>query len=116
MVKERDYQAQLIQRLKREFPSCIILKNDSAYIQGIPDLAVLFNKQWAMLEVKASEDSVVQPNQGYYIQTLNKMSFAAFIYPENEEEVLDTLETFFYTGPKKRKSRIKPRYPDERDQ
>lgn len=103
---ERDYQAQLIKRIKREFPSCIILKNDSAYIQGIPDLAILFGKKWAMLEVKASEDSVVQPNQGYYVQTLNKMSFAAFIYPENEEEVLDALE--FYLVPRtRRKSRAR---------
>lgn len=85
--------------------------NDPAYIQGVPDLTVLSNKKWAMLEVKTSEDAVVQPNQGYYVQKLNKMSFAAFIYPENENEVLDALE--FYFGSRNRKSRAKPRDADD---
>ena len=74
---------------------CVILKNDSEYIQGIPDLLVLFRDRWAMLEVKASEDSPNQPNQEWYIARLNKMSFAAFIYPENEEEVLNDLQRAF---------------------
>lgn len=108
---ERRYQAKLIKRIQLEFPSCIVLINDPAYIQGIPDLAILFNNRWAMLEVKTSEDAVVQPNQGYYVQKLNRMSFAAFIYPENEDEVFDALEIFLANRPKARKSRAKLRYP-----
>ncbi len=92
---ERDYQARLIKELRRLFPGCVILKNDSEYLQGIPDLTILYNDRWAMLEVKLSEKSDVQPNQDYYVQKLDAMSFAAFIYPSNQEAVLDDLQRAF---------------------
>lgn len=92
---ERLYQGELIKRLKREFPGCIILKNDSGYLQGIPDLTILYMDRWATLEVKASEESDVQPNQEYYVEKMNAMSYSAFIYPEIEEEVLNGLEQAF---------------------
>lgn len=92
---ERRYQPRLIQRLRREFPGCVILKNDTDYAQGIPDLTLLWGKKWAVLEVKASANAPVQPNQEYYIRELNEMSFAAFIYPENEEEVIRELHHAF---------------------
>ena len=63
----------------------------------------MFNDQWAALEVKSSKNARRQPNQQYYIDDLNEMSFAAFIYPENEEEVLDDLQRAFEFN---RKSRI----------
>lgn len=91
---EREYQAWLIKRLKKKFIGCEVLKNDSGYIQGIPDLTILYQDKWAMLEVKISEDSIVRPNQAYYIEKMNRMSFAAFIYPENQEEVLSALSEF----------------------
>lgn len=91
---EREYQAWLIKRLKKKFIGCEVLKNDSGYIQGIPDLTILYQDKWAMLEVKTSEDSIVRPNQAYYIEKMNRMSFAAFIYPENQEEVLSALSEF----------------------
>lgn len=93
-MRERDYQARLIKKLQNIFWGCVVLKNDPTYMQGIPDLVILFQDKWAILEVKASENSIVQPNQGYYVQKLNEMSFAAFIYPENEDEVLNALELF----------------------
>jgi hypothetical protein len=92
---ERVYQRGLIQELKRRFPGCVILKNDSSYLQGIPDLTVLSGTSWAMLETKVSEDAHHQPNQEYYVELLNEMSFAAFIYPENEEDVLRELQQTF---------------------
>jgi hypothetical protein len=94
-MRESEYQARLIRKLRKLFPGCIILKNDSEYLQGIPDLLVLFRDKWAMLEVKTSEDSPVQPNQGWYIERLDRMSFAAFIWPEIEREVLDDLQRAF---------------------
>lgn len=89
---ERDYQSKLIKKLRVLFPGCIVLKNDPDYLQGIPDLLILNGDRWAMLEVKASERSPQQPNQDYYVRKLNGMSFAAFIYPSIEREVLDELK------------------------
>jgi hypothetical protein len=95
---ESAYQAKLIKRLNRLFPGCVIIKNDSGYRQGMLDLLILFEDAWAALEVKASEDSKHQPNQEYYVEKLDDMSFAAFIYPENEEDVLNALQRTFGPG------------------
>lgn len=94
-MAENAYQAKLIRKLKRKFPGCEILKNDSGYRQGIPDLTLYWGPHWAMLEVKDSLTARRQPNQPYYVEKLNEMSFAAFICPENEEEVLAALESAF---------------------
>lgn len=91
-MAENAYQGRLIKVLRDLFPGCLVLKNDPQYLQGIPDLLILHEDKWAMLEVKDYEDAPEQPNQGYYVDMLNDMSFAAFIYPENEEEVLDALQ------------------------
>ena len=40
---ENKFQANLIKELKERFPGCIVMKSDSSYIQGIPDLLVLHN-------------------------------------------------------------------------
>lgn len=92
---ESAYQRGLIKRLKERYPGCIILKNDPNYIQGMPDLIILYGERWAMLEVKASKKAAHQPNQDYWINKANTLSFAAFIYPENEEEVLHGLDKSF---------------------
>ena len=88
---ESTYQAGLIKKLRKLLPGCVILKNDTDYMQGIPDLTILYCDRWGMLEVKAREDADHQPNQEWYVDQLNAMSFAAFIYPENEKEVLDAI-------------------------
>jgi len=100
---ERDYQASLIRKLKSAFPGCIVLKNDSAYKQGIPDLLILWNDRWAALEVKVSAKARVQPNQRYYVEQMHEMSFAAFIYPENEEDIFHDLQQAFTS---RRRSRV----------
>lgn len=92
---ESAYQNKLIRKLKRQYPGCIILKNDSSYIQGIPDLSIFQGPCWATLEVKASYDSEEQPNQRYYVDLMNEMSFSSFIFPENEKEVLHHLQQSF---------------------
>lgn len=92
---ERKYQAELIKVLRIRFPGCVILKNDPSYMQGMLDLILLWRDRWAMLEVKASLKSRAQPNQQYYVDMLNEMSYAAFICPENEEEVLDEIQRQF---------------------
>ena len=94
-MTENKYQAKLIKKLKTIFPDCVIMKTDSSYQQGIPDLILLVDNFWASLEVKPHPRASTQPNQDYYIERLDEMSFAAYIYPENEEEVLSALQQAF---------------------
>lgn len=94
---ENKFQAKLIKEIKDRFPGCIVMKNDPSYIQGIPDLLILFKNRWAALEVKKSSNASHRPNQDYYVEEMNKMSFASFIYPENKEDVLDGMERSFKT-------------------
>lgn len=92
---ERNFQSNLIKELRQMFPGCFITKLDSSYIQGSPDWLILYKDKWATLEVKASADSHKQPNQEYYVNMMNNMSFSRFIYPENKEEVLYDLRQAF---------------------
>ena len=94
---ERDFQRNLIKELKDIFVGCIIMKNDSSYIQGIPDLLILYKDRWAALEVKKSATASHRPNQEYYIDKMDEMSYASFIYPENKEVVLDELQQTLFS-------------------
>lgn len=94
---ESKFQANLIKEIKGKFPGCIVLKNDSSYLQGVPDLSVFYGDRWAMLEAKKSANASHQPNQDYYVGKANEMSFSRFIFPENKEEVLDELTHFFHS-------------------
>ena len=94
---ERDFQSRLIKELKQIFKGCIIMKNDSSYIQGIPDLLILYRDKWAALEVKKSATAHHQPNQEYYVELMDEMSYASFIYPENKEEVLYELQQTLFS-------------------
>lgn len=94
---ESSFQSKLIQELKQRFTGCMVLKNDAGYIQGIPDLLVLYQNRWAALECKQSALAKRQPNQEYYVGRMNEMSFSRFICPENKEEVLDELQQAFET-------------------
>ena len=92
MKKESDFQTDLVDDIEAMFPGSIVIKNDPSYIQGFPDLTILYKNKWAALEAKRSKTSKHRPNQDYYVELLNQMSFAAFIYPENREEVLLELQ------------------------
>ena len=94
-MKESDYQHKLIKKLEKMFPGCEIMKNDSSYIQGIPDLTILYKNHWATLEVKISEKADHQQNQDYYVEKHRNMSYSAFIFPDNEKEVLNELKSVF---------------------
>lgn len=95
MMLESRFQASLIKELKKIFPGCLVIKSDPDFRQGVPDLFIFFNDKWAALECKRSETSKHQPNQDYYIDICNEMSFARFVCPENKKEVLDDLERSF---------------------
>lgn len=92
---ENKFQSKLIKELKEEFPGCMVLKNDPTYIQGVPDLLVLHKDKWASLEVKKSAKAKHRPNQDYYVDKMNDMSYSNFIYPENKDTVFDDLRKTF---------------------
>jgi hypothetical protein len=106
-MTERKYQTELIKRLEKRFPGCMVLKTEPAYLQGIPDLIILWGSRWAMLELKANQRARRQPNQNYYLDRLGEMSFSACIYPENEEEVLNALQQAFESPRRARISKSK---------
>lgn len=90
-MKESKFQHDLIKEIKSKLDGCLIMKLDSGYIQGIPDLLILYKDKWAILECKRSAGAKHQPNQDFYVDKLNNMSFSRFIFPENKKEVLDEL-------------------------
>ncbi len=92
---ERVFQANIVKEIKTIFKDCIVLKLDPSHTQGIPDLLVLWKDRWAAIECKRSSKAKVQPNQKYYVDKMNKMSFARFLYPENKEEVIHDLQQSF---------------------
>ena len=97
-MREAQYQAQLIKRIKHMLPGCMVLKNDSGYLQGVPDLLILHGERWGMLEVKTMADAKRQPNQDYYVNRLDNMSWCSYIYPAIESMVLDDLQRTLESG------------------
>ena len=92
---ENDFQAKLKKELKKRFAGCLVVKLDSADIQGIPDLLILYKNKWASLECKKDRFAIIRPNQEYYVGLMDTMSFSRFIYPENKEEVMYELQQAF---------------------
>lgn len=92
MKLESQFQSALIKEIKDRFDGALVIKNDPGYIQGLPDLLILYNNKWAALECKRSINAPKRPNQEYYVDLMKKMSYAAFISPENKEEILDEVQ------------------------
>lgn len=92
---ESKFQKELMDEIRELYPGCVIVKNDSSYIQGFPDWTIFYEDKWAILETKKYKDAKKQPNQEYYVDKLNGMSFSRFVYPENKEEVLRELQQTF---------------------
>lgn len=92
---ESKFQSDLIKEIEDKLDGAIVLKNDPNYIQGIPDLSVFYKGKWAALECKKNKSAGHQANQDWYVEHMNSMSFARFVFPENKEEVVDELLRFF---------------------
>lgn len=95
---ERKFQSRLIKKIEKENPGSVVLKTDPNYKQGFPDLLILHGKRWAALEVKRDGKAPHRPNQDYWVRRLNDMSFARFIYPENEREIRNEIHKAFGAG------------------
>lgn len=106
-MREGEYKTELRKKIEQRLPGSLVLKNDANDRQGIPDLTVLYKNRWAFLEVKTSENASQQPNQEFYVEQAADNSFGAFIYPENEEEVLDALQQSLEPRRKTRVSKSK---------
>lgn len=99
--KETDFTSDILKpELERRFPGCLILKQDPNMRMGIPDQLVLYKGRWAALETKRglSESKTPRPLQEHYVTVMGEMSYAAFVYPENLEEVMDDLQSAFGAG------------------
>lgn len=99
---ESRVQHTLIERLKETFPGCVVLKNDAGYKKNIPDLTVFYKDHYAMLEVKASKKAYLaslhddsRKNQEYWINKFGEWTFAAFVYPENMNDILEEMKEVF---------------------
>lgn len=101
---ESKFKSDVLERIRSIFEGCEILHNDSRARPGVPDTLILWEEHWAMLEFKKSPTAKKQPNQEYYVDFFDKMSFAAFIFPENEEEVIRELKEAF--GRTRRNARL----------
>lgn len=94
MRLEKDFQSELISELMEIYP-----EKEGNFVskfeprQGIPDIIILHKNKWALLECKKSKNEAHQPNQDFYVDMFNNMSFSRFIYPENKEEVLNELQS-----------------------
>lgn len=91
--RENAFQSELIKEIKELLPGCMVLKNDPEYIQGIPDLTIFYKDRWATLEVKRASNASHRPNQDYYVDKMNEMSFSRFVSPENKKEILNELQS-----------------------
>lgn len=94
---ESNHRRYIENKLSSFLPGCLVLKTDPTHLQGIPDFIFLYRNRWGALELKVSSKSRRQPNQEYYVDLLDKMSFAAFISPETEEEVFRDIQQTFRT-------------------
>lgn len=98
---EGRFKSKFIKNLEETFPDCIVTKLEADFKAGIPDILIVRGKRWATLEAKASKADVTKPRQNkdaqdYYVGKMNKMSFSSYVYPENEQEVLNELKVFLY--------------------
>jgi hypothetical protein len=92
---ENRFKTKLIKEIEDLFPGCMVLHLDANEYQGIPDILILYKDKWAALEGKQYAGARQQPNQAYYIDLMDEMSFARIIHPGNKEEILNELQQAF---------------------
>ena len=92
---ENKSKTNLIKELEKRFPGSYVFPLDPTETQGATDLLILYKNKWAALEGKKNKNASHRPNQDYYVKTMNEMSYASFIYPENKEDVLNEIQQAF---------------------
>ena len=90
MVKETVFERDFCKELRQlALGEVIVLKNASAFVQGIPDRQVIYRDKFVMLEFKRAKDAKQQANQSWYINHFNKHGLAMFVEPGNAVEVMN---------------------------
>ena len=92
---ENTFKTKLAKEIEERFPGSMVVHLNPNEFQGIPDILVLYKNKWAALEGKQERKSSKRKNQDYYVDLMNRMSYAAFIFPENKEEILNELTELF---------------------
>jgi hypothetical protein len=92
---EGKFKTRLKKKIEGKWLGSRVLYLDPSNDQGVGDMLVLYGPAWAILEGKKSANASTQPNQPYYVNLFDNMSFSRFVYPENVEEVLSALGEWF---------------------
>lgn len=88
---EAKFQAKVFKELRAQGYKVIKLQANATTSIGTPDCIALKGKFWALLEFKKSKTAPKRPGQQEWIDWANRHSYGAFIYPENEKDVLADL-------------------------
>ena len=94
---ESNYQKRLVKKIRKMFPMCYLFVKEAKAIRGIPDLILTVNGRFIGLEVKRCESESKHRTgrtvlQRHNINKINRAGgYACFIYPENEEEVIEAI-------------------------
>ena len=92
---ENGFKTKLKKEIKKRYEGSEVFHLNPLEQQGAPDLLILYKNKWAALEGKKDDKASHRPNQDYYVNHYNSMSFARIISPENKEEVLNELDEAF---------------------
>lgn len=91
---ESKFKTRLRNRIEKEFPGAIVMHTNPVERRGAPDLVVLYKDKWVALEGKQESKSSHRPLQDYRVEEWNKLSFARFVEPSNEQDVIDDMHAY----------------------
>lgn len=90
MMKEIAFERDFCKELRQlALGYVIVLKNSSAFVQGIPDRQVIYRDKFVMLEFKRAKGSTQQANQARYIDLFNTHGLAMFVEPGNAVDAMN---------------------------
>lgn len=88
---ERNFQQKLIKELKNLGFTVWKNQQNATTETARPDLLVLKGVFWGCLEVKKERLAKHRPLQDVKVLKYNQMSYAAFVYPENKDQIINQL-------------------------
>lgn len=63
--------------------------------KGIPDRLILYKDKYALLEFKQYKNAKKQPGQETWVGHFDNLAYAAIVYPENAEKVMQDILNYF---------------------